>query len=259
MCYIFLLNMVNILLTGCNGRMGEMITELMAEREGMTIAAGIDQQEAVTPKAYPVFATFADVNVGCDVVIDFSHYSVIPSLLDYVEQRNVPAVICTTGLDDEVLDRIRDVATRVPLVRSGNMSLGINLLIDLVKKAVTVLHETFDIEVIEKHHNRKLDAPSGTALMIADAMNAAVQNSKTYVHGRHGKEAKRQPNEIGIHAVRGGTIVGEHAVLFAGPDETIEIRHAAASRKVFGNGAIQAAQFLVGQAPGLYTMNDVLS
>jgi 4-hydroxy-tetrahydrodipicolinate reductase len=138
------------------------------------------------------------------------------------------------------------------------MSLGINLLIDLVKKAASVLYETFDIEVIEKHHNRKLDAPSGTALMIANAMNDELNNSKTFVHGRHGKEAKRQPHEIGIHAVRGGTIVGEHSVIFAGPDEMIEIRHTAASRKVFGNGAIQAAQFLVGKAPGLYTMDDVL-
>ncbi len=250
--------MIKVLLTGCNGRMGDMITELMAEREGLTIAAGIDQAAAHVPKVYPVFSNIADVDIACDVIVDFSHYTLIPALLDYVEQRHIPAVICTTGLDEALVARIQEVATQVAILRSGNMSLGINLLIDLVKKAANVLYETFDIEVIEKHHNRKLDAPSGTALMIADAMNAELQNSKTYVHGRYGKEAKRQPNEIGIHAVRGGTIVGEHSVLFAGPDEVIEIRHAAASRKVFGNGAIQAAQFLVGQASGLYSMDDVL-
>ncbi len=252
--------MINVLLTGCNGRMGDMITELIAERDNMGIVAGVDRVTATVPKAYPMFSAIADVDVdvACDVIIDFSHYTLIPDLLDYAEKHTLPAVICTTGLDDAVITRIQDVAARVPILRSGNMSLGINLLLDLVKKAAAVLYETFDIEVIEKHHNRKLDAPSGTALMIADAMNAELQNNKTYVHGRHGKEAKRQPNEIGIHAVRGGTIVGEHSVLFAGPDEVIEIRHAAASRKIFGNGAIQAAQFLAGKAPGLYTMDDVL-
>jgi 4-hydroxy-tetrahydrodipicolinate reductase len=250
--------MIKVLLTGCNGRMGDMITELMAERENMAIVAGIDQVSAKTPKDYPVFSAIDEVNVTGDVIVDFSHYTLIPELLDYIEKTGIPAVICTTGIDDALLSRIEDVATRVAILRSGNMSLGINLLLDLVKKAASVLHETFDIEVIEKHHNRKLDAPSGTALMIADAMNAELQNSKTYTHGRHGKDAKRQPNEIGIHAVRGGTIVGEHSVLFAGPDEVVEIRHAAASRKVFGNGAIQAAQFLVGKAPGMYTMDDVL-
>ena len=250
--------MINVLLTGCNGRMGDMITELIAERDSMVIAAGVDRVTAAVPKAYPVFAAIADVDVACDVIVDFSHYALIPDLLDYAEKHGLPAVICTTGLDDAVIARIQDVAARVPILRSGNMSLGINLLLDLVRKAAGVLYETFDIEVIEKHHNRKLDAPSGTALMIADAMNAELQNDKTYVHGRHGKAAKRQPDEIGIHAVRGGTIVGEHSVLFAGPDEVIEIRHAAASRKIFGNGAIQAAQFLVGKAPGLYTMDDVL-
>lgn len=250
--------MIRMLLTGCNGRMGDMITELTAERDGIDIVAGVDQASAKIPKAYPVFSAINDVNVACDVIVDFSHYTLVPDLLDYVEKTNIPAVICTTGLDGDVVARIAELATRVPILRSGNMSLGINLLIDLVKKAAAVLSETFDIEVIEKHHNRKVDAPSGTALMIADAMNAEVHNSKTYVHGRHGKEAKRQPNEIGIHAVRGGTIVGEHSVLFAGPDEVLEIRHAATSRKVFGNGAIRAAQFLVGKAPGLYTMDDVL-
>ncbi len=250
--------MMNVLLTGCNGRMGDMITELMTERDGMAIVAGVDQVTATIPKTYPVFSAMTAVDVACDVIIDFSHDSLIPDVLDYVEKYTIPTVICTTGLDDAMIARIQDAAARVPLLRSGNMSLGINLLLDLVKKAAGVLYETFDIEVIEKHHNRKLDAPSGTALMIADTINAELQDSKTYVHGRHGKAAKRQPNEIGIHAVRGGTIVGEHSVVFAGPDEVIEIRHAAASRKIFGNGAIQAAQFLAGKAPGLYTMDDVL-
>jgi 4-hydroxy-tetrahydrodipicolinate reductase len=250
--------MINMLLTGCNGQMGDIITEMVAERDSMSIVAGVDQVAAKVPKNYPVFSAIADVDVVSDVILDFSHHSLVPGLLDYIERMKIPAVICTTGLDGDIVARIKNIANSVPILRSGNMSLGINLLIDLVKKAASVLYENFDIELIEKHHNRKVDAPSGTAMMIAEAMNAELSNGKTYVYGRHGKESKRQPQEIGIHALRGGTIVGEHSVIFAGPDEMIEIRHTATSRKVFGNGAIKAAQFLVDQAPGLYTMDDVL-
>lgn len=250
--------MIRILLTGCCGRMGKNIMDMVAEWEDMQIVAGVDQVLLEDWKKYPVFTTFEEVNVESDVIIDFSHHTLTPALLSYLEKTRIPAVICTTGLDEAIVKRIEQLSASVPILRSGNMSLGINLLLDLVKKAASVLHETFDIEIIEKHHNRKVDAPSGTALMIAEAMNAELENRKTFIHGRHGKDAKRQPHEIGIHAVRGGTIVGEHSVIFAGIDEVIEIRHSAASRKVFGAGAIKAARFLVGKAPGLYTMNDVL-
>ncbi len=252
------LAMIKVLLCGCCGKMGKIIMELVAERDDMSIAAGVDQVLLEDWKKFPVFQSLADVDIECDVIIDFSHHSLAPVLLDYIERTRIPAVICTTGLDEPLIKRIEELSKTVPILRSGNMSLGINLLLDLVKKAASVLHETFDIEIVEKHHNRKVDATSGTAYMIAEAMNKELGSSKTFIHGRHGRETKRQKEEIGIHAIRGGTIVGEHSVIFAGIDEVIEIRHSAASRKVFGAGALKAAQFLINQKPGLYTMTDVL-
>jgi len=250
--------MIQVLLCGCNGKMGKIIRELIAERNDLSIVAGVDQILEEDQQKFPVFQSIADVNVKCDVIIDFSHHSLVPVLLDYVERTKIPAVICTTGIDQPLIKRMTQVSKTVPILRSGNMSLGINLLLDLVKRAASVLGEAFDIEIIEKHHNRKVDAPSGTAYMLAEAANQAFGNKKTFIYGREGKDAKRQKEEIGIHAIRGGTIVGEHAVIFAGTDEVIEIHHRAASRKVFGAGAIKAALFLVNQKPGLYTMKDVL-
>lgn len=250
--------MIKVLLCGCSGEMGKIITELIAKRDDMSIAAGVDQVLLEDWKIFPVFQSIAEVNVESDVIIDFSHHNLTPALLDYIEKTKMPAVICTTGLDESLIKRIGEISKTVPILRSANMSLGINLLIDLVKKAASVLHENFDIEIIEKHHNRKVDAPSGTAYMIAEAINKELGNSKTFTHGRHGRETKRQKEEIGIHAIRGGTIVGEHSVIFAGIDEVIEIRHSSASRKVFGAGALKAAQFLVNKEPGFYTMDDVL-
>jgi 4-hydroxy-tetrahydrodipicolinate reductase len=238
--------------------MGKIIIELVAERNDMSIVVGIDQVLDAEQRKFPVFQSISDVNVKSDVIIDFSHHSLTPVLLDYVEKTKIPAVICTTGLDEPLIKRIEHLSKTVPILRSGNMSLGINLLLDLVKRAASVLGETFDIEIIEQHHNRKVDAPSGTAYMIAEAINQELGNSKTFIFGRKGKDTKRQKDEIGIHAIRGGTIVGEHSVIFAGPDEVIEIHHRAASRKVFGAGALKAALFLVNQKPGLYTMKDVL-
>lgn len=250
--------MINVLLCGCNGKMGHFIRELMADQQDMQIAAGVDVVRDDTPAKFPVFQTIAEVIVKCDVMIDFTHHSLTPSILDYVEKTKTPAVICTTGIDEAMISRMKTIAQSVPLLRSGNMSLGINLLLELVKRAASVL-EGFDIEVIERHHNQKLDAPSGTAYMLAEAINQALDNSKTLTYGRQGKEAKRQPQEIGIHAIRGGTIVGEHEVIFAGNDEIVTISHSARSRKIFGKGAIQAARFLVSQQPGLYSMKDVLA
>jgi 4-hydroxy-tetrahydrodipicolinate reductase len=250
--------MINVLLCGCNGKMGKFIRELMAERQDMQIAAGVDVVRDDIPAKFPVFQTIAEVTVKSDVIIDFTHHSLTPSVLDYVEKTQIPAVICTTGLDEAIISRMKAMAQTVPLLRSGNMSLGINLLLDLVQRAATVL-EGFDIEVIERHHNQKLDAPSGTAYMLAEAINQVLDNSKTFTYGREGKDAKRQPQEIGIHAIRGGTLVGEHEIIFAGNDEIVTISHSARSRKVFGKGAIQAARFLVSQPPGLYSMKDVLA
>ena len=237
--------------------MGKMVTEMAVERGDMTII-GVDQATGKGDPEFPVFQSFDEINITSDVIIDFSHHSVVPALLDYAERTKTPAVICTTGLDEKIHARMAEVAKTVPLLHSGNMSVGVNLLLKLVKQAARALHENFDIEIVERHHNRKLDSPSGTAYMLADAINEEIDHSKTYTFGRYGKDTLRQQNELGIHAVRGGTIVGEHAIIFAGIDEVIEINHRAMSRKVFGTGAIKAAQFLIQQPPGLYSMDDVL-
>jgi len=198
------------------------------------------------------------VQQKADVIIDFSHHSAIDALLDYSEATGTPAVICTTGLSEAQVARIQTLSATVPLLRSGNMSVGVNLLLDLVARAAQTLYAAYDIEIIEKHHNRKVDAPSGTALMLAQAAKEAVPEHREYTYGRQGTDCKRKPEEIGIHAIRGGTIVGEHSVIFAGNDEIIEISHTAISRGVFAGGAVRAAEFLVNQQPGLYSMKEVL-
>jgi len=248
--------MLNIILTGSSGAMGKCLVEMIEESSDMQISAGVDRS-INDQYSFPQFTSFTDEVKG-DVIIDFSHFSVVPALLDFSEKSGIPAVICTTGLTEDIITRIDDVSKKTALFRSGNMSLGINLLIDLVKKAASVLQGSFDMEIIEKHHNKKVDAPSGTAKMIANAMKEAVESDPRFVYGRSGNEAKREQNEIGIHAVRGGTIVGEHDVIFAGIDEVIEIKHTAASKKVFAQGALEAARFMAGRTPGLYDMNDIL-
>ncbi len=249
--------MLHVLLNGCCGHMGKIVAELLTERGDMDLI-GVDSMPGDITLPFPMFRSFDEVDRDSDVIIDFSHHSVVLSLLDYAGRTTTPAVICSTGLDEAIHARMADVAKTIPLLHSGNMSLGINLLLKLVRNAAAALAEGFDIEIVERHHRRKLDSPSGTAYMIANAINEALHKSKRVVFGRHGTDAKRQPEEIGIHAVRGGTIVGEHSVMFAGTDEVIEITHKAASRKVFAVGAIKAALFLVNQKPGLYSMDDVL-
>lgn len=248
--------MVDIILTGSGGAMGKTLVELINEAPDLQISAGVDR--AVHDQYdFPQFTSFSE-DVKGDVIVDFSHYTFVPEILDFVEQSKIPAVICTTGLTEDILTRIDTLSKTAPLFRSGNMSLGINLLISLVKKATAVLQDSFDMEIIEKHHNKKVDAPSGTAKMIANAMKEVIENDTSFVYGRSGNEAKRQSDEIGIHAVRGGTIVGEHDVIFAGIDEIIEIKHSAASKKVFAQGALQAAKYMKGRTAGLYDMNDIL-
>lgn len=238
--------------------MGQAVTRLAEESDQVQISAGFDintEQKA----GFPVYDDLSRVQEPVDVIIDFSHPAMLDNILNYAAEEDIPAVICTTGLTTEQVSRIEYEAQNIPLFFSANMSLGVNLLIDLVCRAAKILENNFDIEIIEKHHNQKLDAPSGTALAIANALADTLSYPAEYVYDRHSVRKKRDKHEIGIHAVRGGTIVGEHDVLFAGTDEVIEIRHAAASKEVFAVGAVRAAMFLKEQKPGLYAMKDLIA
>lgn len=251
--------MLKIGLCGCNGRMGRVITDIVSKKENMKIVAGFD---AYTEKLsdYPVYADPHEYTGGCDVIIDFSNAASLETLLDYCKKTKTPVVICTTGHSKEQLAEMRAASAEIPVFRSGNMSIGINLMMDLLRKAASVLGDGYDVEITEKHHNQKLDAPSGTALMLADAVNEALPYDAEYVYDRHERREKRPAHEIGMHTVRGGTIVGEHEVLFAGRDELIEIRHVALSREVFAVGAVDAAAYLGSQTqPGMYDMSDVIA
>lgn len=251
--------MTRIVMHGCNGHMGRVITNLCNEDENITIVAGVDKFQGVDNE-YPVFDSIDKVDVDFDVIIDFSHISTTDNLLDYCEKNNKPVVLCTTGLTEEMLSHVDSSSKKVAILRSANMSLGINTLFDLCKKATQVFAEAgFDIEIVEKHHNQKLDAPSGTALALADACNEALDEKYEYCYDRSGRREKRPQNEIGISAVRGGNIVGEHEVIFAGMDEVITIKHTAYSKGVFAKGAVQAAKYLAGKPAGLYDMKDVIS
>lgn len=249
--------MKRIILSGCNGKMGRNIVAQVREREDCVIVAGIDRN-AASLDDFPVFTCPADCAVEADVLIDFSHPSALEGLLAYAAERHLPAVIATTGMSPEQVAAIHQASRQVPIFFTANMSLGVNLLVELAKKAAAVLGGQFDIEIIEKHHNQKLDAPSGTAMMLADAISAALPEPAHYVYDRHAVRRKREKSEIGIHAVRGGTIVGEHEILFAGQDELVTLSHTALSKGVFAAGALNAAIFLCGQENGLYNMGDLL-
>ena len=251
--------MLKILLIGCNGRMGQAITLAVRERSDLVITAGVDIHP-MNPDTYPIYQDIDKVQEQVDVIIDFSHPTGLEKALRFAGRNRLPIVVATTGLDSGHLALLAEASSVTAVLRSANMSVGVNLLIDLVQKASRVLHREFDIEIIEKHHNQKLDAPSGTALAIADAIQEALDDVRLdYVHGRHGKDAKRTNHEIGIHAVRGGTIAGEHTVLFAGRDELLEIKHTAISRSILAEGALSAARFLAGKAPGAYAMRDMFA
>ena len=249
--------MINILLSGCNGNMGKVISRISENYQDIKISVGYDINKDLSP-GYPVFSKLEEIDVPFDVIIDFSHPSALDGLLNFATSRNKPIVISTTGLSNAQLDKIQITKEKIPIFHSSNMSLGVTLLIDLVKKAAHVLGEKYDIEIIEKHHNQKIDAPSGTALMVADAINTVLKESTEYIYDRHSKRKKRSKNEIGIHSVRGGTIVGDHSVIFAGHDEIIEINHIARSKEIFATGAINAARFLHGKTPGIYKMTDII-
>ncbi len=250
--------MTKVIMHGCNGKMGQTIRSLIAADEEMEIVAGGDAR-GEGKKPYPVFSTIGECTVAADAVIDFSVAAAVDALLDYCADKKVPCVLCTTGLSEAQLAKVQETSKQVAVLKSANMSLGINMLLKLLKEAAKTLSPAgFDIEIVEKHHNQKLDAPSGTALALADSINEEMENSFTYVYDRSQVRQKRDAKEIGISAVRGGTIVGDHDVIFAGADEVVTFSHRAYSKAVFGKGAIQAAKFLAGKPAGLYDMADVI-
>ncbi|QFJ54644.1 4-hydroxy-tetrahydrodipicolinate reductase [Pseudobutyrivibrio xylanivorans] len=251
--------MTRVVMHGCNGHMGRVITDICKADSEITIVAGVDKFKGVDNE-YPVFDSIDQVDVDYDVVIDFSNAAAVNGLLDSCVKNSKPVVLCTTGLSEEMLAHVDEATKKVAVLRSANMSLGINTLFDLCKKATQIFAEAgFDIEIVEKHHNQKLDAPSGTALALADACNDALNEKYDYCYGRADRREKRPKNEIGISAVRGGNIVGEHEVIFAGLDEVITIKHTAYSKSVFAKGAVEAAKFLAGKPAGLYDMKEVIA
>ena len=251
--------MTRILMHGCNGRMGQMITGIVKEFADAQIVAGIDIADNITTNGYPVFTDIDACDVQADVVIDFSSAKAVDKLMDYCEKNNLPLVLCSTGLSEEQMGRVKALSEKIAVLKSANMSLGINLLQKLLKEAAAILAPNgFDVEVVEKHHRMKLDAPSGTALALADSVNEALGGEYEYIYDRSVRREKRPDKEIGISAVRGGTIVGDHDVIFAGQDEVITFSHSAYSRAVFAKGAVSAALFLAGKPAGFYDMSDVI-
>ena len=243
---------------GCNGHMGQVISGLVANDPDAEIVAGIDIADQ-GKNSYPVFTDMNACDVEADAIIDFSSAKAVDALLEYSVKRQIPVVVCTTGLSEEQLTHLEEASSKVAVLKSANMSLGINTLLKLVQDAAKVLATAgFDMEIVERHHHLKLDAPSGTALALADSLNEAMDNQYHYVYDRSQKREMRDSKEIGISAVRGGTIVGEHEVIFAGPDEVIEFKHTAYSKAVFGKGAVEAAKFLAGKPAGRYDMSDVI-
>lgn len=249
--------MTKVIITGANGKMGNVVKSVIASRDDCEIVAGVDL--FASSAEFPVYKSFKEVKEKADVVIDFSNPSLLDELLDFGEKTNTALVIATTGYDDEQKKKIEKASKTNAIFFTYNMSLGINLLANLAKKATEVLGNEFDIEIIEKHHNQKIDAPSGTALMLADAICDVVPQPMKYEYDRHSKREKRTKNEIGLHAVRGGTIVGEHEIIFAGRDEIITLSHSARSKEIFAVGAVNAALFLSGKQPGLYDMSQMIS
>ena len=251
--------MTKMIMHGCTGRMGHVIVDLVKEDADIEVVAGVD---AFGENSYdfPVFKSLDECNVEADVIVDFSNASAACGLLDYCVAHQVPVVLCSTGLSPEQLDKVKEASAKVAVLKSANMSVGVNALLKVLKEVSPLFAAAgFDIEIVEKHHNQKLDAPSGTAIALADSINESLNNEYEYVYDRSTRREKRPQKEIGISAVRGGTIVGDHDVIFAGHDEVVTLSHRAYSRAIFGKGAIQAAKFLAGKAAGMYDMADVLA
>jgi 4-hydroxy-tetrahydrodipicolinate reductase len=249
--------MIKMILSGVNGAMGHVLQDVIGAAPDCQIVAGFDLKDN-GDTSFPVYTTYDQCQEDADVIIDFSHFSAFDGIFGFAKKRKIPIVIATTSLTEENQKTIEAGAKDFPVFKTANMSLGINVIAQALRQIAGTLEEGFDIEIIEKHHNKKVDAPSGTAILLADAVNDGLNAKKRYTYGRHGRDCKRTEDELGIHAIRGGTIAGEHTVLFAGNDELIEIKHTALSKKVFANGAVTAARFLVAQKPGLYSMDDVI-
>ena len=251
--------MTRIIMSGCNGAMGRTIANIVEEDAEAKIVAGVDVTDA-GDRSFPVFKSIADCQVEADAIIDFSTPKILDDLLDYSKEKKVPVVLCTTGYSEEQLVKIEEAAKETAVLKSANMSLGINTLMKLLQEAAKVLAtEGFDVEIVEKHHNQKLDAPSGTALALADSINEAMGNRYEYIYDRSQRRQKRDKKELGLSVVRGGTIVGEHDVIFAGTDEVVTFSHTAYSKAVFAKGAVSAAKFLKGKETGRYEMADVIA
>ena len=251
--------MTRIIMHGAMGRMGKVITEMVKKDETAEIVAGIDIFDDGSA-SFPMFKTASECDVEADVIIDFSNAGAVDALLDYAVSKNLPVVLCTTALSDETLANVKAASEKIAILKSANMSMGINTIINLLKEATKVLGGAgYDIEIVERHHNQKLDAPSGTAIALADAINEAADGQYEYIFDRSQRREKRDKKELGISAVRGGTIPGTHEIIFAGPDELIEIKHVAYSRSIFANGAVNAAKYLAGKPAGMYDMSDVIN
>ena len=248
--------MIKILLNGCNGKMGKVISEMAKESTTVLIAAGVDKNSSNLD--YPCYNSIEECESQIDVILDFSRPEALDSLCQYSKERNVPIIFCTTGFSNEQICKIHSLSEEIPVFYSANMSIGVNVVNNILKSISNMLYKDFDIEVIEKHHNQKVDAPSGTALLLANTIKNSIEEETTLVNGRHGI-SKRQPNEIGIHAIRGGNIIGDHEIIFAGKGECIEIKHTAISREVFAVGALKACEYIYGKQKGLYSMDNVVN
>lgn len=251
--------MIKAIISGCNGTMGQVLSKQICNNDDIKVVAGFDRNTQKVKSSYPIYEDIFKIKEEADVIIDFSNPSSLSNLLQYGILKKIPLVIATTGYSEDQINEINKAAKDIPIFFSSNMSLGVNVVKELSKIATHILGDSFDIEIIEKHHSKKVDSPSGTAYMIADTINEELNNSKSYVFGRHGKSDSRNKKEIGIHAVRCGTIVGEHSIIFAGLDEVIEIKHIANSKKIFAAGSINAARFVINKSPGIYTMDDLLN
>lgn len=253
---------MNVIIHGCGGKMGQALEKVIYSDENTDIIAGVDLYKLSADK-YPIFKSLKEISNNitkkADVLIDFSNPSALDGILEYSTKQKIPAVICTTGFDDRQVAKVKEASKLVPIFYSRNMSLGINLLLELSKTATKILGNDFDIEIIEKHHNQKIDAPSGTALMIAEAVSSVMKGSPKYIFDRSKTREKRTKNEIGIHSIRGGSIPGDHEVMFAGEKEIITLSHHAQSREIFANGAVKAAKYLILQNPGFYTMENMIN
>jgi 4-hydroxy-tetrahydrodipicolinate reductase len=256
---------MNVLIHGIYGKMGKTLLEVLATEPNINISAGIDAKIPVgeapllfRDQPIPVFEAPEQFTGDADVIIDFSYFAAVPILAAFAAKKKIPMVICTTALGEPERKAMREASKSIPVFNSSNMSLGINVVARMSQLAIPALEPNFNVEIIEKHHNLKVDSPSGTALLIADAINEKCVEKKTYLYGRHGKDDKVKMSDLGIHAIRGGSLPGQHTVLFAGPDETIEITHTVYSRNVFALGALKAARFLIGKPPGMYSMEDII-